>query len=241
MELTAHRTLALRDALAGDPDIAFLAALHALVLQTFWRYPTASCLEIRAESPTPTVQGPGLKECPSAKAIDERHANWESRLPDEPELLWEFLCDFDHDSRMALFAHCVSLTVNAVHEPWNRTQGRRRHADQVACAVSLDMTAAGWKPTAENYLNRVPKVRILEAVTEAKGAGMAELIEGLKKSDMAEQAERLLADTGWLPEPLRTPGVETASHAGEGAEAEPHDQAQGGPAADLPEFLTATE
>ncbi len=241
MELTAHRTLALRDALAGDPDIAFLAALHALVLQTFWRYPTASCLEIRAESPTPTVQGPGLKESQSAKAIDERHANWEEQLPDEPELLWEFLCDFDHDSRMALFAHCVSLTVNAVHESWNRTQGRRHHADQLVCAVSLDMTAAGWTPTVENYLNRVPKARILEAVTEAKGAGMAELIGGLKKSDMAEQAERLLADTGWLPELLRTPGVETVAHDGEGAEAEPLDQPEADPAADLPEFLTATE
>ena len=87
MELTAHRTLALRDALAGDPHIALLAALHALVLQTFWRYPTASCLEIRAESPTPTVQGPGLRESQSAEAIDERHANWEKQLPDEPELL----------------------------------------------------------------------------------------------------------------------------------------------------------
>ncbi|WP_420404215.1 ParB/RepB/Spo0J family partition protein [Nisaea sp.] len=240
MELTAHRTLALRDAVAGDPDIAFLAALHALVLQTFWRYPTASCLEIRAESPTPTVQGPGLKESQSATAIDERHANWEKQLPDEPDLLWEFLCDFDHDSRMALFAHCVSLTVNAVHEPWNRTQGRRHHADQVACAVSLDMTAAGWKPTVENYLNRVPKARILEAVTEAKGAGMAELIEGLKKSDMAEQAERLLADTGWLPEPLRTPGVEPVAVTGEPGSPEPDASPSEPPAAaELPAFLTA--
>ena len=148
---------------------------------------------------------------------------------------------------MALFAHCVSLTVNAVHEPWNRTQGRRHHADQVACAVSLDMTAAGWKPTVENYLNRVPKARIIEAITEAKGAGMAELIEGLKKSDMAEQAERLLADTDWLPVPLRTdgplrpPGVETASHDGEDAEAKPDGQSQGEQVADLPEFLTAAE
>ena len=242
MELTAHRTLALRDTVAGDPDIAFLAALHALVLQTFWRYPTASCLEIRAESPTPTVQGPGLKESSSAKAIDERHANWEKQLPDEPDLLWEFLCDFDHDSRMALFAHCVSLTVNAVHEPWNRTQGRRRHADQVACAVSLDMTAAGWKPTVDSYLNRVPKARIVEAVTEAKGAGMAELIEGLKKSDMAEQAERLLADTGWLPEPLRTPGVETVVVTGEPRSPEPDaSPSEPSAAAELPAFLTAAE
>src|SRR3546814_14376016 len=78
---------------------------------------------------------------------------------------------------MALFAHCASLTVNAVHEPWNRAQGRRHHANQLACAVSLDMAAAGWKPTPENYLNRVPKARILEAVTEAKSDAAAERTE----------------------------------------------------------------
>mgnify|MGYP003110654360 CR=1 FL=1 len=241
MELTAHRTLALRDALAGDPDIAFIAVLHGLALQTFYRYATDSCLEIVWKSSGFSVQGPDLKECPSAKAIDARQANWEKQLPDEPVLLWEFLCDFDHDSRMALFAHCASLTVNALHEPWNRAQSRRRHADQLACAVSLDMAAGGWKPTADNYLNRVPKARILEAVTEAKGDAAAELIDHLKKSDMAEQAERLLNDTGWLPEPLRTSGVETASHDGEAEEPDLDDQNLDEPAVDLPEFLTAAE
>lgn len=236
MELTAHRTLALRDALAGDPDIAFIAVLHGLALQTFYRYATDSCLEIAWKSSGFSVQGPDLKECPSAKAIEDRQTNWEKQMPDEPELLWEFLCDFDHDSRIALFAHCASLTVNALHEPWNRAQGRRHHANQLACAVSLDMATAGWKPTAENYLNRVPKARILEAVTEAKGDAASELIDHLKKSDMAEQAERLLADTGWLPEPLRTSGVESMAVA-DATEAPETDDS----AADLPEFLTAAE
>ena len=236
MELTAHRTLALRDALANNPDIAFHAGLHALVLQAFWRYPAESCLEIRAESRTPAVQAPGLKECSSAKAIEERHAAWEKQLPDKPDLLWEVLGDFDHDSRMALFAHCVSLTVYAVHESWNRAPGGRRHADQIACAVALDMAAAGWKPTAENYLNRVPKARILEAVTEARGLQMAELIEGLKKSDMAEQAERLLADTYWLPEPLRTPGIEAVALVEESETGDPDT-----PSGELPAFLSAAE
>jgi ParB family chromosome partitioning protein len=233
MELTAHRTLALRDALANNPDIAFHAALHALVLQSFWRYPAESCLEIRAESRTPAVQAPGLQECPSAKAIEERHAAWKKQFPDKPDLLWEVLGDLDHDSRMALFAHCVSLTVYAVHESWNRAPGGRRHADQIACAVALDMAAAGWRPTAENYLNRVPKARILEAVTEARGVQMAELIEGLKKSDMAEQAERLLAGTNWLPEPLRTPSLETAAPTEEG-ETDTRSK-------ELPAFLAAAE
>ena len=31
----------------------------------------------------------------------------------------------------------------------------------------------------------------------------AQLIDHLKKSEMAKEAERLLEDTGWLPEPLR--------------------------------------
>jgi hypothetical protein len=40
-------------------------------------------------------------------------------------------------------------------------------------------------------------------VREAKGEQAAQLIEDLKKADMAREAERLLDGTGWLPEPLR--------------------------------------
>src|SRR3546814_11645557 len=68
------------------------------------------------------------------------------------------------------------------------------------------MVAAGWSPTIGNYLGRVTKARILAAVREAKGARAGDRIEHLKKAEMAEQAQTLLAESGWLPEPLRTPG-----------------------------------
>ncbi|MDP1748195.1 MAG: DNA-binding protein, partial [Reyranella sp.] len=55
----------------------------------------------------------------------------------------------------------------------------------------------------DNYLGRVTKPRILEAVREAKGESAAQLIDHLKKAEMAKEAERLLDGTGWLPEPLR--------------------------------------
>ena len=119
---------------------------------------------------------------------------------------------FDGDDRAALFAHCASLTVNAVHEPWNRRPGRIAHADQLARAVGLDMAAAGWTPTVENYLGRVTKARILEAVREAKGEASVQLIDHLKKPDMAKEAERLLAGCGWLPEPLRMPEAEAEAN-----------------------------
>lgn len=106
-----------------------------------------------------------------------------------------------------------------MHEPWNRNPPRLAHADALARAVKLDMAAAGWSPTVDNYFGRVPKTRILKAVREAKGEPSAQLIDHLKKPDMAKEAERLLAGTGWLPEPLRAP-VESAVQSDAGAATE---------------------
>jgi ParB family chromosome partitioning protein len=228
-ELTAHRTLALRDALAGDPDTAFVAVLHALCLRTFCRFAADSCLEIEAKSASFAQQAAGLNDSASAKAIDMRHQNWAKQLPGEPGELWNVLVGFDRDSQAALFAHCVALTVNAVQDQYNRNPRRLAHADRIAQAVGLDMVAAGWTPTAGNYLGRVTKARILEAVREAKGDASAQLIDHLRKPDMAKEAERLLVGTGWLPEPLRTPGTEIA-----------HDVVLG-ETQELPEFLAAED
>ena len=70
-ELTAHRTLALRNALANDPAVAFQAVLHNFVLATFYRFASSSgCLEIAIRTPTFPAQAPGLKDSASAEAID---------------------------------------------------------------------------------------------------------------------------------------------------------------------------
>jgi ParB family transcriptional regulator, chromosome partitioning protein len=214
-ELTAHRTLALRDALANDPSVAFAAVLHALCLGTFYRMSSSTCLEISSKSIGFGAQAPGLSDSVSAKAIEARHQQWAKQLPQSEDGLWAALVAFDGDSQARLLAHCASLSVNAVHEPWNRSTARLAHADALARAVNLDMAAAGWRPTVDNYLSRVPKPRILEAVREARGEASVQLIDHLKKPEMAEEAERLLADTGWLPEPLRTTNVPIASGNGE--------------------------
>jgi ParB family chromosome partitioning protein len=202
-ELTADRTLALRDALANEPNVAFQAVLHALCLGAFYHRPSNSCLEITAKNSGFGVQAPGLAETASAKAIDARHEQWTKQLPEETADLWAALTALSDDSKSALFAHCASLSVNVVKEPWNRRPEALQHGDQLARDVNLDMACAGWTPTVENYLGRVPKVRIIEAVREAKGEKSARLIEHLKKNEMAKEAERMLAGSGWLPEPLR--------------------------------------
>lgn len=206
LELTAFRTVALRQALGERPDVAFLAALHGLCLQVFYAYALDSCLDLSLKSVGFAVQGPGLKESPAAAALEARQEAWRARLPKAPEALWDALAEFGGEARQALFAHCVAQSVNAVVESFNRRPRAIAHADRVAQALKLDMAAAGWTPTVEGFLGRVTKARILGAVTEARGARAAARIDHLKKGEMAEQAEVLLADSGWLPELLRTPG-----------------------------------
>ncbi|MCC6826877.1 MAG: ParB/RepB/Spo0J family partition protein [Novosphingobium sp.] len=205
-ELTAHRTLALRDAVARSPEVAFHACLHALVLRLFYRYALDSCLELDAKHVGFGQQAPGLGDTAPAQSIDARHQALADLLPAQPEALWDALGDMDGEQQKALFAHCVARTVNAMFEAYNRRPRALAHADRLARAVDLDMAAAGWTPTADTFLGRVTKARILQAVAEAKGERAAESIAHLKKPDMAARAAVLLEGSGWLPEPLRTPG-----------------------------------
>ncbi|MEX3014059.1 ParB/RepB/Spo0J family partition protein [Gymnodinialimonas hymeniacidonis] len=205
MELTAHRTLALRNALAQNPQVAFLAALHAMTLRLFYRYGLDSCVEIEPSTAAFGSQVPGLGDTAYAQAIDQRHETWASNLPKRSEDLWEALTEFDSCSRETLFAHCVAMSVNAVHDPYQRRPRAIAHADVLAGTVGLDMAKTDWVVTGDSYLGRVTKARILEAVHEAKGEDAANRISGLKKPEMVTAAEDLLVGTGWLPEPLRTP------------------------------------
>lgn len=215
-ELTVHRTLALANAVAESPSVAFHAMLHAMVLSVFYYASRESCLGVTLVRPQFMHQEPRLSECPSAVAMDARSEHWKAVLPKAENELWDALIAMSADDQAALFAHCASKAVNAVWEPTGRYDNGRisastierriAHSNVIARAVGLDMVAAGWTPTVDRYLGRVPKPRILEAVTEALGVEKAGLIDHLKKGDMATQAERLLDGVGWLPEPLRTPG-----------------------------------
>ena len=236
VELTAHRTLALQDAVANSPHAALTALLHRLATDSFGYGGHTACLEASVREVYLPVQSGDLKDSAVARAIDERHEAWKAELPiDDDQALWDRLDTLDDASRLALLAHCLSRGVNALHAKADRYGGsvtaqgvtrRLAQADRLARAVGLDMAEAGWVPTVDNYLGRVSKRRILDAVREAKGEQSAQLIDHLKKADMAREAERLLAGTGWLPEPLRLAGPE--------GEATPED----GSDAELPAFLT---
>lgn len=225
--LTAHRTLALRDAVAEIPEIALTLLLHRLVQDLFGSGTRAGgCLDVAARPAHLPIQPADLGDSAAARAIDARHAAWAERLPvEDDEALWSMLATMTDDARAGLLAHCVGSAVNARWEKVDRYGGngvsasglsaRIAQADRLAAAVTLDMAATGWRPTVANYLGQVTKPQILAAVREGVGEMAAQLIDHLKKPDMAREAERLLADSDWVPAVLRTPGSDDRADASE--------------------------
>lgn len=202
-DLTYHRTAALQDRLAGNPDIALAAIVHALAVRTFYGagYNPHTCLKIE---PAVVVFGNGIADGKAAQAVAARHDQWARKLPKSGADLWEWIIAQNSETRLSLLAYCTARMVYAVRQPWNSEPKRLAHADRLAVAVGLDM-AEYWTPTVDSYLGRVTKTRIVEAVREGVSDRDLESLANLKKAEMASHAERLLADKHWLPAVLRIP------------------------------------
>lgn len=202
-DLSAHRTLALRVALGERPDLAVVALTHTLTAQLFYSYAEAGCLEVR---PTATPLGShadGIEDTPLAARASEQHEAWAERMPRDVADLWGFVVGLDDERRLALLAYCASRTVNALRLPWDRKPRSLQTTDRLATALALDV-AKDWTPTVDSYLGRVTKAHIAAAVAEGVSDEAATRVADMKKPDMAQAAEQLLAGTGWLPVILRT-------------------------------------
>jgi ParB family chromosome partitioning protein len=188
--------------------VAVLALLHVLVLRTFYLGAGDTCLDVRLGSRRLDEAAAGWEDRPAGRRIAARHAAWAQQTPQDPAEAWAFVLSLDGDSRQALLAHCVALSVDAVRD-WRARSASLRHADQLAQALALDMTG-DWRASAEAYLGRVTKARILEAVDEAAGPEAAARLAELRKAEMVAAAEPLVMAADWLPPLLRTPPVEFA-------------------------------
>lgn len=133
-DLTAHRTLGLRLNLSEQPDLAVVAVTHSLASQIFYLGAEAHVVGIQPIKIDLAAHADGIEDTPAGSAWAERHANWARQMPRDVTNLWTFVAELDHDSRMAMFAHCVALTVNAVKScrgsgsraPWQRRTNWRK-------------------------------------------------------------------------------------------------------------------
>lgn len=203
-DLTTRHGAALGAGLISRPDIALIAMTHSLALDAFYQGHSAdSCLRLTASksqiSTSRSSEQPGKADILIEKEFNRLHQT----LPENPDDLWGTLLVRSQDELLALLALISALTIDATQRKLDRSDASRLiHARELGQALSLDM-GEWFKPTAENYFARIGKQKILEAVDEATGSH-APALEKLKKSELAIRAEGLIADTNWLPKPLRS-------------------------------------
>ena len=206
--LSAHRTAALQAEVARHPRIALAALVHQLVQRVILGGYGASPINISATPQDRLEQhAPEVAEAPAAQGLRAVREAWASRLPGDPKALFAELLEMEHEELLSLLALCVGLTVSAIAQRENETP-----AALLAQAVGLDMPS-WWTPTAAGYFDHVSKAKALEAV-QVFAPGEVQRLAKLKKAQIASEAERLAAGTGWLPQVLLTPEVsEVTEHA----------------------------
>jgi ParB family chromosome partitioning protein len=197
--LTTHRTAALGAALSQQPKVALAAMVHALALSRFYGGRSDSCLEISARAVS-------LKQAEGSKArelLENGAETWGNYLPGDSAQLWTWCLERSQDRLLDLLAFCAAGAVNAVQAKADRPDSDRfLHAEALADALALDMNE-WFTPTAGNFFSRLTKDGIVEALKEARGGATAPAWLKAKKADLAAIAEREIAQTGWLPAPLR--------------------------------------
>ena len=199
--------------MADKPEVALDTLLWTLAMQEF--YHGTNDQFVAQISVSGHFQGEkSLEQTTAAKQFANIRRRQIALLPKEGSDLWQWLrTEASAFVKSDLLAYLVATSLNAVQVAGNPA---KRHSDQLHASLGLDM-ADWWKPTGGNYLGRVPRDKVLEALTEA-GETPENMVafRAMKKAPLIEKAEKALAETRWLPTPLRVPEPELRTLANRG-------------------------
>lgn len=200
--LTEHRQVALAAELSGKIDLALAVAVHSLGSDILYDDFCDKAAALEASDKLDTiVDGDDAASSPAFSAMAQERAAWAGQIPEEVEGFWDWCLAQKRQKLLNLLGYLVSCTVDAA----TGNMHRLAEADALAEALGLDMTKY-FTPTAKNYFSHVGKITILANLCEAHGLKEVPAAwQNLPHDKLAELAEREIAGTGWLPEPLRAP------------------------------------
>ena len=89
IDLTAHKTMGLRDAVQADVAAALATVVHAMVLQVFYPgYGDFTPLQLRLSAVGLERFAPGVGDSSAGRRVSDRLEAWGARLPERAEDLW---------------------------------------------------------------------------------------------------------------------------------------------------------
>lgn len=204
MDLTAHRTAALRLELSRNTSVALGALVHAWALRVFYRgaYRMVSCLDVSLT----TVRLDDLIRTPEEGSAHAAHQAsfeaWREALPENPSDLWHWCMETDDDRLLELLAFLTSLSVDAVARSKGDTHGERlANADQLAMTLGLDMHQH-WYGRADGFFGRLSKAQLAADLIAAGEQQKAAEVTRLPKAEAAAVTAGKMAELGWLPPQL---------------------------------------
>jgi ParB family chromosome partitioning protein len=197
LNLSAHRSEAIRDQVMGDPQLALALVADWLIARHRNDFDSGALCMSGTSVGDPYKVAPDIHD--AVRDQIKQDLGGLAAAPKKDRLAW--LIKQPQTELLRLFAIAAGTRFDGLTE---RAEGNAVVA-ALHAATAVNM-ADHWHAGCDNFLARIPAALVLEAVTEAKGKDAAATLTGLKKDALVAAAAKLLAGTGWLPKPLRGPG-----------------------------------
>lgn len=235
-ELAMQRRDVLALHVASDPGLALDVMVFTLADADTHDWRARAATTLRAPLPAGPIIGFEAKDAPASSALADLRSSLDEswRAGEDATCRFDLFRALSDDSRAAWLGYVVARSLEASLN----MAGERQlpFQDHLGSLIGIDM-AQWWRPTAANYLDRVSKQVILDALTDVGGLQLSSRFASVKKGDLAMSAERVFAGTyitevevrekalAWVPEVMRF--ASAAPEAGEpeidATHAEPRD------------------
>ncbi|MDT7533174.1 ParB/RepB/Spo0J family partition protein [Sphingobium sp. SA2] len=208
-QLGAIRTMAVREVIATDPELALDVLLTGLLGQVRGGvYSWQQAAEIKAEQNAFHVDETIMAHS-VMRDIDEIAQADLDRVAESPAL--DDMRQLDTETKLRLLAYCVASQITSLSFHTDRDQ----QLAQIASAAQIDM-ADKWEPN-QPFYDQLSKATLLKLLDEGCGTEAATNCQTMKRGDLAVTVNERLAGRRILPPALRSSALpdtdESASEA----------------------------
>ncbi|QTP37334.1 Chromosome-partitioning protein Spo0J (plasmid) [Burkholderia glumae] len=198
LRLNARRTASISLAIARKPHVALAALVHRFLVSEYAPGSGASAIDIQWCNNTSSVgrHAPELADDLPYRIATEQRGAWAGIIPNDTDALLRWCIEQPDERLLTILAQYVAASLDGL------APDEAPHCiNALVPALGLNL-ADDWKPTRASYFDHVTKARIADVVTAAVSPAEGMRILKLKKDAAAAEAERLVSNTGWLPEHL---------------------------------------
>ncbi|MEE4539767.1 MAG: ParB/RepB/Spo0J family partition protein [Erythrobacter sp.] len=208
-QLSVQRRNILSASLLGDAGLALDFAIFALADKQSYDSKGTTIRGGPPADPATSDLPRSSAETLFAEAADALDTSWQE--PAEASQRFIAFRELDDEAKAAWLAYAVAVSLEA-----KKGYGSEYHRIHAVMGTMLDIDVAQmWRPTAENFFDRVSKTSCLAALTEVGGADLAARYGGSKKAELSKACEAIFAGKAiieqevreaalaWLPEAMK--------------------------------------